>query len=501
MYWSNDMRRLNKIIVIALITTMSTTMFQGCGRKTASTKGYVQVYETTGTKSKLMSRESDLTFDEIDDASVNAKITINEEDVKQEIEGFGGALTHSAAYVLSKMEDSDRRDVLESLYGKDGAAFSVVRIPTAASDYTTYIDGEMKYFTYDDMPEGETDEKLENFSIEYDKQELIPVLKEIIEINPEVTIVSASWSAPAWMKESKVLNRGSLSEKWETVYAEYLTKYAKAYKDEGIEIKYMSVENEPMVDNMHYPCMPMDEYQMARVIKLVGQELEKAGLETRILAYDHNYDSTVNTTVDDYAENILGDKEVAQYVEGMALHGYGNFDAADDFGIGFQVYNEKYHTRTFLTEIAEGTWSRDFASNISYSLEKMILTPMNYGSASTIYWNLALYEDGTPAKTTNDCLGVVNIMKEDNSVSKNSAYYAMAHVSKFIRTEEGKARVIACESDNPEILASAFLRADGHVVCVVTNLSDKYANSVDVTYDNKDFTYEIQPQSVVTFVW
>lgn len=92
-------------------------------------------------------------------------------------------------------------------------------------------------------------------------------------------------------------------------------------------------------------------------------------------------------------------------------------------------------------------------------------------------------------------------MKEDNSVSKNSAYYAMAHVSKFIRTEEGKARVIACESDNPEILASAFLRADGHAVCVVTNLSDKYANSVDVTYDNKDFTYEIQPQSVVTFVW
>lgn len=495
------MRKIKKITAVTLATVLSITMFVGCGRKTASNEGYVQVYETTGTKSKLMSRESDLTFDKIDESSVNAKITINEEEVKQEIEGFGGALTHSAAYVLSNMEAADRKDVLESLYGKDGAAFSVVRIPIASSDYTTYIDGEMQYFTYDDMPEGETDEKLEHFDIKYDKQELIPVIKEILEINPDVTIISAPWSAPAWMKESKVLNRGSLAQDYEANYADYLVKYLEAYKKEGIDIKYMSVQNEPLVDNMHYPCMPMDEYQMARVTKLVGERLEKADLETKILAYDHNYDSTVNSTVDDYAENILGDEEAARYVGGMALHGYGTFEAADDFGVGFQVYNEKYDTRTFLTEIAEGTWSRDFASNISYSLEKMILTPMNYGSAATVYWNLALYEDGTPAKTTNDCLGVVNIMKEDNSVSKNSAYYAMAHVSKYIYTEEGKANAIACESDNPEILASAFLRADGHVVCVVTNLSDKYENSVDVTYDEKDFTYTIQPQSVVTFVW
>lgn len=495
------MRITKKITAIMLVSVLSVTIFGGCGRKTASNKGYVQVYETTGTKSKLMSRESDITFDEVDDASVNAKITIDEEDVKQEIEGFGGALTHSAAYVLSQMEQSERKEVLEALYGKEGAAFSIVRVPIGASDYTTYIDGELQYFTYDDLPEGETDEKLEHFNIDYDKLELIPVLKEILEINPDVTVISATWSAPAWMKESKVLNRGNLAQDYESCYADYLVKYVEAYKNEGIDIKYMSVENEPLVDNMRYPCMPMDEYQMARVIKLTGEKLEDAGLETKILAYDHNYDSTVNSTVDDYAENILGDKEVAQYVEGMALHGYGTFDAADDFGVGFQVYNEKYDTRTFLTEIAEGIWSRDFASNISYSLEKMILTPMNYGSTSAIYWNLALYEDGTPAKSTNDCLGIVNIMKEDHSVSKNSAYYAMAHVSKYIYTDQGKANAIGCESDSPEILASAFLRADGHVVCVTTNLSDKYENSVDITYDGKDFTYTIQPQSVVTFVW
>ncbi len=495
------MKVTKKITAITLVTALSVTMICGCGRKTASNEGYVQVYETTGTKSKLMSRESDLTFDAVDDTSVNAKITIDEEDVRQEIEGFGGALTHSAAYVLYQMEESERREVLESMYGKDGAAFSIVRVPVASSDYATYIDGELTYFTYDDLPDGETDEKLEKFSIEYDRQELIPVLKEILEINPDVTIIAAPWSAPAWMKESKVLNRGSLAQEYESCYADYLVKYVEAYKKEGIDITYMSVENEPLVDNMQYPCMPMDEYQMARVIKLTGEKLEDAGLETKLLAYDHNYDPTINSTVDDYAENILGDKEVAQYVEGMALHGYGTFEAADEFAVGFQVYNEKYDTRTFLTEIAEGIWSRDFASNISYSLEKMILTPMNYGSASAVYWNLALFEDGTPAKTTNDCLGIVNIMKDDNSVSKNSAYYAMAHVSKYIYTDEGKANLIGCESDSPEITASAFLRADGHVVCVATNLSDKYENSVDVTYDGKDFTYTIQPQSVVTFVW
>lgn len=495
------MRLKNKITAILMVTVFATTMLSGCGKKTASTKGYVQVYETTGTKSKLISRESDITFKNIDDSSVNTKVTVNEEKVKQEVEGFGGALTHSAAYVLSKMNDEDRKDVLESLYGKDGAAFSIVRIPIASSDYTTYIDGELKYFTYDDIPADESDEKLEHFSIEYDKQELIPVLKEILEINPDVTIIAAPWSAPAWMKDSKILYRGSLSEDHEGDYANYLVKYLEEYKKEGINVKYMSVENEPLVDNMRYPCMPMDEYQMARVIKELGKKIEDADLETRILAYDHNYDSTVSTTVDDYAEAILGDKDAAKYVEGMALHGYGTFEAADDFAEGFKVYNEKYKTRTFLTEIAEGLWSRDFASNISYSLEKMILTPLNYGSTATVYWNLALYEDGTPAASTNDCLGIVNVTKSDNSVSKNSAYYAMAHVSKFIKTDQGKANVIDCESDNPEILASAFLRADGHVVTVVTNLSDKYANSVNVEYDEKEFTYEIQPQSVVTFVW
>lgn len=495
------MRVKNKIISILIITAFATTMLSGCGKKTASTEGYVQVYETTGTKSKLMSRETDLTFKDIDDSSVNTKIIVNEENVKQEVEGFGGALTHSSAYVLKQMSEEDRKDVIESLYGKDGAAFSIVRIPIASSDYTTYINGELKYFTYDDVADNETDEKLEHFSIEYDKQELIPILKEILEVNPDVTIIAAPWSAPAWMKESKVLNRGSLAQEHEKDYANYLVKYLEEYNKEGINIDYMSVQNEPMVDNLEYPCMLMDEYQMARVIKELGKKIEDAGFSTRILAYDHNYDSTVCTTVDDYAEAILGDKDVAKYVEGVALHGYGTFDGAEEFAEGFKVYNEKYNTKTFLTEISEGIWSRDFASNISYSLEKMILTPFNYGSSSAVYWNLALYDDGTPAASTNNCLGVVNITKSDYSVSKSSAYYAMAHVSKFIRTDQGKANVIDCESDNPEILASSFLRADGHIVTVVTNLSDKYANSVNVEYDEKEFTYEIQPQSVVTFVW
>lgn len=496
------MRKSKIFISMMLIAVTTIGMTTGCGRKTASTEGYVQVYETTGTKSKLMSRESDLTFADVDEASVNTIISVDETQIKQEVEGFGGALTHSAAYVLSNMKEEDRKEVLETLYGAEkGAAFNMIRVPVGASDYTTYIDGKMQYFSLDDMPEGQTDEKLEHFTIKYDKQELIPMLKEILEINPDAEIVAASWSAPAWMKESKVLNRGSLSQDCEELYAEYLVKYVQSYKEEGINIKYLSVQNEPMVDNMRYPVMAMDEFQMARVIKYTGEKLEKAGLDTRLLAYDHNYDSTINTTVDDYAEAILGDKDAAKYVAGMALHGYGTFQSADDFGQGFQVYNEKYDTKTFLTEIAEGTWSADFASNLSYSLENMMLTPLNYGSESTIYWNLALYDDGTPAMTTNDCLGVVNVSKEDGSISKNSAYYSMAHISKYIHTEEGNAKVIACESDNPEMLASAFLRADGHVVTVVTNLSDKYANSVDIHYDEKCFTYEIQPQSVVTFVW
>ncbi len=494
------MRKFKTIISMVLILSI-VTLTTGCVPKTASTKGFVQVYETTGTKSKLLARESDITFSDIDDASVNTVIAVNEKDIRQEVEGFGGALTHSSAYVLSQLPDDERKDVLESLYGDDGASFDIVRIPIGSSDYTTYIDGEMQYFTLCDTPDNQPDEKLENFSIEYDKMELIPVLKEILSINPDVKIIAASWSAPAWMKDSNHLNRGSLLEEYEELYGTYLTKYLKSYKEEGIEIDYLSVQNEPLLGNHNYPVMGMDEYQQARIIKSAGKQFEKAGFDTKFFIYDHNYDATISTTVDDYIAAIMTDKEAKKYVEAVALHGYGTFEAAEDFGLGFQVYNEKYKIKSFLTEIAEGIWSADFARNMSYSLESMIMTPLNLGSSGTSYWNLALYQDGTPAMTTNDCLGVINVSKEDGSISKNSAFYAMAHVSKFIDNDEGGAKVIGCESDNPEVLASAFLRADGHIVTVVTNLSDKYATEVDVHYDEKSFTYEIQPQSVVSFVW
>lgn len=500
------MKKWKILISMALVLTMTTAVFSGCSliKKTAGTDGYVQVYETTGTKSKLMYRNNDIIFETADKSSINTQIYVNEADVRQEVEGFGAAVTHSAAYVLMQMDANDRHDLLESIYGSaddGGGAFTMVRVPIGASDYTTYINEELKYFTLDDMPAGETDEKLEHFSIEYDKQELIPVLKEILEINPDAVIVAAPWSAPAWMKQSANLYRGSLDENYEEVYAAYLAKYVEEYKKEGINIKYMSVQNEPMVDNMQYPVMSMNEYQMAKVIGYLGEKLEDKGLETEILAYDHNYDSMVNTTVDDYAKAIFEDDEASKYAKGIALHGYGTFSMASDFAEGFKVYNEKYGIKSFLTEIAEGTWSMDFASNLSYSLENMVLTPLNYGSSGSMYWNLALYDDGTPAKTTNDCLGVVNISKDTGDVSKNSAFYSMAHVSRYIYTKEGNANVIGCESDNPEVIASAFLRADGHVVTVVTNLSDKFSTTVDVVYDEKSFTYDIQPQSVVTFVW
>lgn len=499
------MRKGEKIILTTLIITMFVSMTFGCSliTKTAGTEGYVQVYETTGTKSKLMYRNNDITFEDADRSSVNTKISVDESDVKQEVEGFGAAMTHSSAYVLMHMNAEDRHDLLESLYGTgdNGAAFSMVRVPIGSSDYTTYVDGEMTYFTLDDMPAGETDEKLEHFNIDIDKKELIPVLKEILEINPNVAIVAAPWSAPVWMKESANLFRGSLDEHYEETYAEYLAKYVESYKNEGINIKYMSVQNEPMVDNMRYPVMSMNEHQMASVIGFLGEKLEEKDLDTKILAYDHNYDSMVSTLVDDYAKAVFEDDKASKYAVGIALHGYGTFNMASEFAEGFRVYNEKYGIKSFLTEIAEGTWSMDFASNLSYSLEKMVLSPLNYGSSGTMYWNIALYPDGTPAKTTNDCLGVVNVSKDTGDISKNSAFYSMAHVSKYIYSSEGYANLIGCKSDNPEVIASAFLRADGHVVTVVTNMSDKFANTVDINYDEKSFTYEIQPQSVVTFVW
>lgn len=496
--------RKPSLLGAALVAGALALTLGACAAKpTAKAPAYAEVYSTTGTKSALLTRQSDLPVAQ-GAGDGNVDVVVDRDTELQELDGFGAAMTHSAATVLLQQTEKTRHAILEQLYSTDdGAGFSLMRLPIGTSDYAGLLDGQAVHYTLDDMPAGETDPGLEHFSVANDEKSVIPVVQEALQINPDLTIVGSPWSAPAWMKTTGSLYSGSLADGNEDVYADYLVAYVKAYHEHGIDIDYLTIENEPVLDNRKYPVMEMGEYQELSVIQRLGPKLEAAGFgSVKVLAYDFNYSDAYASTATSFIDTILGDPEASKYTAGVAFHAYDS-DGIDTFGQGFQYVHDSYpDKKSLVTEITEGTWSRDFASNLSYALTNVVLGPLGYSSTGALYWNAALYDDGTPyLGGAGNSLGVISVAK-DGSYEKSSAYYAMAQFSRFLgATGDAKARLVSSESSSPEIQAAAFERPDGRLGVVVLNASTAFPESVNVVVGGSSFTAEIGPQSVSTFLY
>ena len=469
----------------------------------ASAPDFVEAYATTGTKSALLSRQSDIPLNS-GSASGNVDITVDPGRELQKVNGFGAAMTHSAATVLLEQTPELRQQILEQLYSTTkGAGFGIVRVPIGTSDYAGLIDGEAIHYTLDDLPEGETDPTLAKFSVANDEKTVIPVLQQALKINPNLLIMGSPWSAPAWMKTTGSLYSGSVLPEYEDVYADYLVAFVKAYHDEGIDVNYLSIANEPLVNNRDYPVMEMGEFQELGIIQKLGPKLEAAGFgDVKVLAYDFNFSDAWSSTATGFIDTILSDPVASKYTAGVAFHGY-ETEGIDTFGQGFQYVHDNYPDKMSIeTEITEGMWSRDFASNLSYSLVNMVLGPLNYSSTGSLYWNVVLYDDGTPVKGGGaNSLGLISVSKDGN-YEKSAAYYAMAQFSEFLDTADGgEARVVYSESSSPEIYAAAIKRPDGRLLIVVHNASSAFAESVNVIVGGSSFTADIAAQSATTFLY
>ncbi len=455
---------------------------------------YAQVYVTTGTMSKLMARDTSLEFGDYDDTSYNTMITVDlEGGTHQSFYGYGASLTHSSAYLLMQEGAEDvRKEMLNELFGPDGARFNFIRVPIGASDYIE----EDKFFTCCDLANpDEEDLGLLTFNLDHD-QNIIAVLKEIIEINPNINIIAVPWSAPAWMKDTGNLLSGSLDEQYEGVFADYLVKFVKEYKKQGINITHLSLVNEPFVPVLKYPTMRMDGLQAASIIKKLGPKLEKLDHEVKILAWDHNVDN-----IGDYLYEVYDDAEASKYVSGAAFHGYGG-----DYTEACMTWSELYPEKElYMTEITEHSGSNDFARNLAYAAQQVSVSPVNLGSNGGMFWNYVLRSDGTPTHNGSICYGVMDMDYSDGEYvySKNSAYYSMAHVSKFaynVNGQEPKALRVESSNDS-EIIACALYRADGAIVITACNVLDSYPVTADIVLGDKSISYTIQPQSIVTFVY
>ncbi len=488
------------LLICAIIMVMVTsTLFFACDKTDGgdfAAPTYADVYVTTGTMSKLLSRQSSIAFSDYteNDELRGVTVSVNTDKSYQEFYGYGASLTHSSAYLLTQEGAEDiAEEMLQELFGTNGARLNLVRIPIGASDY---IEGD-EWFTCCDLDDDyDSDLALEHFSISHDTN-LIKVLKRIMEINPDVKVFACPWSAPAWMKNNHSLIGGKLAETYYDVYAEYLVKFIEVYKEQGIEIDYLSLINEPYVTAV-YPYMRMDAETAIPVGALVSQKLGAKGLSVKLLGWEHN----VTTAAETYISAV----EEENIFDGISFHGYTDVKRAT-ISDGCDFMKENYPDQEiFMTEITEHSGSMDFASNLSYACRYTTVDPINHGLNGSMFWNLVLRSDGSPTNASHntDCYGVIDMDYQDSefTYSKNSAYYSMAHISKFAYPINGVyPKALMTESSNAtQIFASALMRADGAIVITALNASDKLPENVHFEINGQKVTVKVQPQSVVTIV-
>lgn len=443
--------------------------------------GSVTLWTTAGNQTKLLAQDTSLKLTKKQQSNLGVTITLDENETLQEMDGFGAALTESSAYLMyTKLNATQRSDLLKELFGREaGIGISYLRITMGASDFS------LEDFTYNDMPDGRTDRELEHFSIDKDKPYLIPVLKEILAISPDVKIMASPWSAPAWMKTNGKLAGGKLKPEYYGVYSNYFLKYLRAYEAEGIKVDAISIQNEPLHEAA-YPSMQMEASEQATFIKNhLGPLFVKEKITTKILVYDHNWDRT------DYPLTLLNDPEVKKYISGTAFHAY-----AGDVTAMSAVYEAFKDKGIYFTEISGGEWATDFADNMDWNMKNIFIGAPKNWSRNALLWNLALDQNHGPKNGgCQDCRGVIAI-SDGGFVRRNVEYYSIAHLSKFVMP--GGRRVKSSFTDAVEHVA--FKNPDGSLVLVVSNNASNIQR-MNIVFGEKQLTFNQDPRSTVTCVF
>ncbi|MEO6218994.1 MAG: glycoside hydrolase family 30 beta sandwich domain-containing protein [Ginsengibacter sp.] len=473
-------------IVISIIV-----LFFACSKKSSGTNGGnnppppppaamndVDFWLTKGDQSALLQKQTGIiSFGTVSNS--NPVINIDTTSLFQTIDGFGYTLTGGSAYLINRLSASVKSGLLQELFGNDANSIGVsyLRISIGASDLNASV------FSYDDMPAGQTDVNLDHFSLDPDKADVIPLLKEILAINPAIKIMGSPWSPPVWMKDNGSSKGGSLLTQYYDAYARYFVKYIQQMKDEGITIDAITPQNEPLHPGNN-PSMLMVASQQADFIKNnLGPAFNSAGITTKIIAYDHNCDRP------DYPVTILNDAAARPFVNGSAFHLY-----AGDISALSQVHNAYPDKAVYFTEQWTGAKS-SFDGDLKWHLKNVIIGSMRNWSRIALEWNLASdqnFNPHTPGGCT-ECKGALTI---NGSVSRKVSYYIIAHASKFV--PPGSVRIGSNITGN--LYNVAFKTPDGKKVLIVENDGTTSAN-FNIAFNGKSVTTSLPGGGVGTYVW
>ena len=443
-------------------------------------KNEVDFWLTKGNQSALLQKQTSiLAFGS--KANIYQNIEINDTQKYQTVDGFGFTLTGGSAQVINQLTTQKKKDLLQELFGSGDSSIglSYLRISIGASDLNATP------FTYDDMPTGQTDVSLTNFSLAPDMTDLIPLLKEILAINPNIKIMGSPWTAPLWMKDNANFVGGSLQPKYYEVYAQYFVKFIQRMKGEGIVIDAITPQNEPLHGGNN-PSMVMTALQQADFIKNnLGPAFKAANIATKIITYDHNCDNP------QYPITILKDAVAYPFVTGSAFHLYGG-----DISALTTVHNAFPDKEVYLTEQYTSSTGA-FDGDLKWQVKNVIIGSMRNWSKNALQWNLA--NDGTFGPHTQGgcttCKGAITINSTE-SLTRNVGYYIAAHASKFVPA--GSVRIGSAIVGNLQNVA--FKTPEGKKVLLVLN-DGSAAELFNIKYNGKWITTSLEAGAVGTYIW
>ena len=453
----------------------------------------VDVYVTTANKSMLFVNVP-LSFGTKPNMDIETTINMVPTTTYQQIDGFGAAITGSSCYNLLRMSAANRTALLKETFDPvSGMGYSYIRISIGASDFS------LDEFSCCDTP------GIENFGIPaYDIRDLFPVLKEILAINPNLKILASPWTCPRWMKVNNLTDlqpynswtSGQLNPKYYQDYATYFVKYIQTMRNEGFNIDAITIQNEPLNRGNSVSLYMSWQEQAAFVKTALGPKFAEAGITTKVLAFDHNFNYDNISDQLSYPVKMYADPEVAKYVDGAAYHAYGG-----DKSELLNVHNAYPNKNLYFTEMSIGSWNYSFDGDLMWSMREIGIGCLNNYCKAVIVWNFMLDDKGAPNRPggCNTCYGAVDISSADyKTLDRKSHFYVIGHLAKAI--SPGAVRIGTSGFQTSGLYYTMVLNTDGTYGALLQNDTN---SSIKVVLDDAKhwFSYVIPAKSIVSCRW
>jgi len=464
----------------------------------------VEVYETSLNGNKLKA------VTEFTAAENATDLKLLPEQTFQTITGFGGSFTEASAYLLNRLSKPNREKIIEAYFGESGAKYSLTRTHMNSCDFS------LRNYSYAPVA---GDKELENFSIDEDRDDIIPMIKEAMATSKDgFRIISSPWTASPWMKDNKSWLGGKLLPEYYDTWALFFSKYIDAYKAEGIDIWGVTVENEPLGNDSNWESMHYTPEEMSLFVRNhLGPKLESDGkAAVKILGYDQNREH-----LKEWVDDMYKDEATAKYYAGTAIHWYASTYEVfpDELQYAHKKAPNKYLIQTEAcvdSEIPkwqddawywskEATdWGWDWAPEKDKYLHpkyapvnryaRDIIGCMNNWVDGWVDWNMVLDTQGGPNWFKNWCVAPVIVDPEKDEVYFTPLYYVMTHFSKYIRPD---AKRIGFENADKDLMVTAAQNEGGTIAVVIFNPTKEQKN-ISLTLGEKSTNISIAAQAIQT---